>query len=166
MKSPEPRSAPLNGLPAAAAFVAVSLMVGAIGGFATAASVATWYASLRKPPFNPPNAIFAPVWTTLYVVMALAAWRVWRRTGYRGKGRAPLTLYAVQLALNLAWSLIFFGMRAPGPALLEIIVLLAAIVATALAFWRVDRIAGFMFAPYLLWVSFATLLNFEVWRLN
>lgn len=150
----------------AAALVGLSLAVGAVGGLATASSVTSWYPTLVKPSFNPPNAVFGPVWTTLYVLMALAAWRVWRRVGFGGEGRTPAVLYGVQLALNLGWSLIFFGLRAPGAALAEIALLLAAVAATAAAFWRRDRLAGLMMAPYLAWIGFASVLNFEIWRLN
>jgi tryptophan-rich sensory protein len=159
-----------GGLVSAAVSVAIALAVGAIGGFATASSVTTWYVGLNKPAFNPPNAVFGPVWTTLYVLMALAAWRVWRAgppgSSGGGRRRLALILYAVQLALNLAWSLIFFGLRQPGLALAEIAVLLAAVFATSAAFWRIDRPAGLMMVPYAAWVAFASLLNLEIWRLN
>ena len=155
-----------GGLVSAAASVAIALAVGAVGGFATASSVTTWYAGLNKPSFNPPNGVFAPVWTTLYVLMALAAWRVWRADAADGRRRSALVLYAVQLALNLAWSLIFFGLRQPGLALGEVALLMAAAIATDAAFWRIDRPAGLMMAPYAAWVAFASVLNLEIWRLN
>jgi tryptophan-rich sensory protein len=155
-----------DGFASAAVSIGITLAVGATGGLTTASSVTTWwYAGLVKPSFNPPNAVFGPVWTTLYVLMALAAWRVWR-TGPAGGRRPALTLYAAQLALNLGWSLIFFGLRQPGIALAEVAVLLAAIIATGVAFWRADRPAGLMMIPYAAWVAFASVLNFEVWRLN
>lgn len=157
-------TSPGNGLIALAVSIAITLAVGALGGLATASSVGGWYVTLNKPPFNPPNAIFGRVWTTLYVVMAVAAWRVWRSTGAR-RGQA-LALYAAQLVLNLAWSVIFFGLRQPGLAMIDVAFLLAAVIATAAAFWRVDRPAGLMMAPYCAWVSFASVLNFEIWRLN
>jgi benzodiazapine receptor len=155
-----------GGLVSAIASIAIALAVGAIGGLATASSVATWYVGLNKPAFNPPNAVFGPVWTILYVVMALAAWRVWRAEPAAGGRRRALTLYAVQLVLNLAWSLIFFGLRQPALALAEIVLLLAAVLATAAAFWRTDRAAGLMLIPYAAWVTFASALNFAIWRLN
>lgn len=124
-----------------------------------------WYASLHKPSWNPPPWIFGPVWTTLYTMMAVAAWWVWRRGGWRVQ-RGPLTLYLIQLALNAAWSPLFFGMRAPGLALIDILLLLAAIVATLAAFARVHRFAGLLLVPYLLWVSFATVLNLTLWQMN
>lgn len=137
----------------------------AAGGAATASSVGTWYQALQKPPFNPPDWLFAPVWTALYVMMAVAGWRVWRAYGLRG-ARAALALFGIQLALNLAWSFVFFGYRLIGAALVEIIVLLAAIVATTILFWKRDRLAGLLFIPYAGWVAFATILNFALWQLN
>ncbi len=149
---------------ALAGFVALCLAVGAAGGLATATSVATWYPTLAKPAFNPPNWVFGPVWTTLYVLMAIAAWRVWR-SGAPG-ARLALGAWALQLALNLCWSLVFFGLQRIGAALAEILVLFAAIVLTAHLFWRIDRPAGALFAPYIAWVAFAAVLNTALWRLN
>jgi benzodiazapine receptor len=146
--------------------IAIALAVGAVGGWATASSVTTWYATLEKPAFNPPNYLFGPVWTALYILMAVAAWLVWRAEPADGRRRTALRLYAVQLALNLAWSVIFFGLRRPDLALVEVLVLFAAILGAARAFARVDRRAGWMLVPYAAWVAFATLLNFEIWRLN
>ena len=151
----------------AAAFVSftAAFAVAAVGGLATAASVGTWYPGLEKPAFNPPNAVFGPVWTVLYALMAYAAWEVWRRSEGATR-RHAITLYAVQLTLNLAWSLIFFGLRRPDIALVEVVLFLGAILLTARAFWRIHRPAGLVFVPYVLWVAFASLLNFEIWRLN
>ena len=147
------------------AFLVLCLAVAALGGAATASSVGNWYPTLAKPAFNPPNWIFAPVWTALYFMMAVAGWGVWRRDGLR-RARWALTLFALQLALNLAWSILFFGMHSIGAALIEIVVLLLAILATALAFWRRDRAAGMLFVPYAAWVAFAAVLNAAIWRLN
>ena len=147
------------------AFLAVCLAVSALGAAATATSVGSWYQALQKPSFNPPDWIFAPVWTTLYLMMAVAGWRVWRLNGLSG-ARTALVLFALQLALNLAWSYLFFGFRLIGPALVEVVVLLAAIVATAVAFWRHDRLAGLLMVPYAAWVGFATVLNAALWHLN
>lgn len=124
-----------------------------------------WYASLRKPSWNPPSWIFGPVWSALYLTMAVAAWLVWRRGGWLAQ-RRPLSLYCVQLALNAAWSPIFFGLHRPGLAFAEILLLLTAIVATAMAFARVSRAAGVLFVPYVAWVTFASFLNLMLWRLN
>ena len=109
--------------------------------------------------------MFAPVWTALYLMMAVAAWRVWRRRGAPGAHPA-LAMWALQLALNLCWSYVFFGLRLIGGALAEIAVLLAAILVTALLSWRIDRVAGALLAPYAAWVAFAALLNAALWRLN
>jgi tryptophan-rich sensory protein len=146
-------------------FLALCLAVSAIGGAVTATSVGTWYRTLAKPPFNPPDWIFAPVWTVLFFMMAVAAWRVWRRDGLR-PARWALALFGLQLVLNLAWSILFFGLRSIGVALVEIVVLLLAILATMLVFWRRDRVAGMLFVPYAGWVGFATALNAALWQLN
>jgi translocator protein len=148
-----------------AAFLALCLAASAVGGAATATSVGTWYQTLAKPPFNPPDWIFAPVWGALYFMMAFAGWRVWRRDGLR-KAWAAMTLFALQLALNMAWSIVFFGLRSIGAALAEILVLLLAILATTVVLWQRDRIAGMLFIPYAGWVAFATVLNAAIWRLN
>jgi len=136
-----------------------------LGSVATTPSIPTWYATLAKPSWNPPNWIFGPVWTALYICMAVAAWLVWRQGGLQ-RARTPLALFAVQLALNAAWSWLFFGFHMPGAAFLEILVLLAAIAATTIAFWRRSKAAGILMLPYLAWVAFASALNFAIWRLN
>jgi tryptophan-rich sensory protein len=153
----------LNQWAALAGFIVLCLAAGALGGLATAQSVTVWYPTLTKPTWNPPAWVFAPVWTTLYVLMALAAWRVWRRGAI---AKSALQLFIVQLALNVAWSFIFFGARNPGLAFAEIIVLWLAIIATTRAFWRLSQPAGMLMLPYIVWVSFAAVLNFTVWRLN
>lgn len=149
---------------ALAGFILLCLLVAAVGGAVTASSVGTWYQGLAKPSFNPPDWVFGPVWTTLYVLMAIAAWRVWRLE--LARRRPALALWALQLALNLCWSFVFFGARAIGPALAEIVVLLAAILATLVLFWRLDRLAGALLVPYAAWVAFAAVLNAALWRLN
>lgn len=152
-------------LPALAVFLVLCLLVAAVGGAVTATSVGTWYAALAKPAFNPPDWIFGPVWTVLYLMIAVAGWRVWRWRERPG-ARLALGAWGVQLALNLGWSFLFFGARLIGAALVEIVVLLAAILATAALFWRIDRLAGWLLVPYLAWVGFATVLNAALWRLN
>ena len=126
---------------------------------------AEWYASLKKPSWNPPGWIFGPVWTALYAMMAVAAWLVWRRGGFAAQ-RGPLMLFLTQLALNAAWTPLFFGLRRPGVAFAEILLLWLAIAWTIGIFWRVHRVAAWLLAPYLAWVSFAAALNFALWRLN
>jgi tryptophan-rich sensory protein len=146
-------------------FLAACLAVSGIGGAITATSVGTWYQGLEKPSFNPPDWVFAPVWTALYVMMAIAGWRVWRRARFEARRKA-LTLFVVQLGLNLIWSLLFFGLQRIDLALMEIVILLFAIIANTAVFWRLDRAAGALFVPYVLWVAYATALNASLWRLN
>ncbi|MEZ5670517.1 MAG: TspO/MBR family protein [Alphaproteobacteria bacterium] len=145
--------------------LALVLVVSVVGGLVTADSVEGWYRTLEKPAFNPPDWLFGPVWTLLYVMMAVAAWRVWRRAGWRN-GRAALGLYGAQLALNLGWTLLFFGAQRPAWALAELVVLFAAIAVTALAFFRHDRVAALLLAPYAAWVAFAGVLNAAIVWLN
>lgn len=138
--------------------------------FAAAASGAMfmpgeWYAALNKPAWNPPGWIFGPVWTALYVMMAVAAWLVWRRGGFAAQ-RRPLGWFLAQLVLNALWTPLFFGLRQPGWAFAEILLLWLAILATLLAFRSVSRAAAWLLVPYLAWVSFAAVLNGTIWRLN
>ncbi len=142
--------------------VVVCFAVAGIGGLATAPNIPTWYAGLVKPAWTPPGWIFGPVWSLLYLSMAVAAWLVWRR----GNVLVPLTLFVIQLAFNAAWSWLFFGLHSPGAAFIDVVFLWAAIAATMLVFWFRSTIAGLLFMPYLAWVSFATVLNFTIWRLN
>lgn len=146
-------------------FLIVCLAVAAIGGAITATSVTTWYPTLDKPAFNPPDWVFGPVWTTLYILMAIAGWRVWRHPRSTAR-RDALLVFAVQLGLNVTWSLLFFGLQQIGMALFEIVVLLFAIIVNMILFWRIERFAGALFVPYVLWVAFATLLNAALWLRN
>ena len=145
--------------------LALCVGVGALGGVWTAGGVRDWYPTLAKPPITPPGWLFGPVWTALYLIMGYAAWRVWRKAGFGG-APAALTLFAIQLALNLAWSYLFFGRHWIGAAFAEIIVLLIAIGATALAFARTDRVAARLLVPYIAWVAFASVLTGWIWMLN
>jgi tryptophan-rich sensory protein len=144
-------------------FLFATLGVGAVASLFTAPAIPTWYAGLTHPSIAPPNWVFAPVWTTLYIVMAVAAWRVWKRTGLRN---AAMAAFAIQLALNFAWSIIFFGLHAIGAALAEIALLDLAILTTVILFFRRDWVAGLLMLPYLAWVLFATLLTYAFWGLN
>jgi translocator protein len=150
---------------ALAGFLALCLSVAAIGGAVTRTSVYDWYQALVKPPFTPPDWVFSPVWITLYVLMGLAAWCVWRRVE-PDRRRSPLSAFGIQLGLNLAWSFIFFGARSIGWALIEIGFLWAAIAVTIRLFWRIDRLAGGLLVPYILWVSYAAVLNASIYALN
>jgi tryptophan-rich sensory protein len=121
-----------------------------------------WYVALHKPAFNPPDWVFPPAWTVLYVLMAIAAWRVWRHDGLS----APIVLWGVQLLFNAAWMWLFFGQHRPVVALVDIAILLVLIVILTVAFWRRDRWAGGMLVPYVAWVAFAAVLNHALWQLN
>ena len=147
------------------AFLLLCFAVAAVGGAVTATSVNDWYQTLAKPGFTPPDWLFAPVWTALYALMAVAGWRVWRRAGFR-EARWPLLVFALQLGLNLAWSVLFFGMNLIGSALLEMAVLLGAIILATILFARRDRLAGALLVPYALWVGYALMLNASIWILN
>jgi benzodiazapine receptor len=144
----------------------IPLTIGAIGGFLTMDSVKTWYPTLNKPAFNPPNSIFGPVWTSLFLIMGVSSYLVWRK-----RSRAPIYYWAVgvyflQLALNLTWSYLFFYRQQIEMALIEIVILLVAIVANALIFHRINSLSGWLFVPYLLWVSFASYLTYSIFILN
>lgn len=141
------------------------LLAGTLGGWLTASSVETWYPMLDKPAFTPPGRVIGAVWTVLYVVMGVAAYRVWR-VASGDRLRRPAALFGLQLVLNVGWSAVFFGLQSPGGALVEILALGAAVAATMRAFWRVDRWAGGLMVPYLAWVGFATILNAAIWWMN
>lgn len=146
-------------------FIVVCFAAAGLGSLATAAQVAPggWYASLDKPFFTPPSWLFGPVWTTLYLAMAVSGWLVWRKRGLAGTAMA---LFFIQLALNTLWSILFFGLESPGLALIEIAVLWTAILLTIRAFGGISRPAALLLVPYLAWVTFATLLNAGIWLLN
>jgi translocator protein len=146
-------------------FLALCFAVAAAGGAVTATSVHTWYQGLAKPPFNPPDWVFAPVWSALYVLIALAGWRLWRRRS-AAAGGAALRWWGLQLGFNLSWSFVFFGARLPGAALADIVLLFGAIAVTILLAARADRAAAWLLAPYAAWVAFAAVLNASIWYLN
>ncbi len=146
-------------------FFFVTFLAAALGSAATFSSVKTWYPTLNKPTWTPPSWLFGPVWTLLYAGMAIAAWRVWRAADDLGAKRT-FRLFRTQLALNALWSILFFGLRRPDWALLDIIALWAMLVMMMIWFWRVDRIAGAIWAVYTAWVTFAFVLNAAVWNLN
>lgn len=147
-----------------AVFLLLVFAVAGIGGVATSSSVGGWYQTLAKPSFNPPDWIFGPVWTTLYAMMALAAALAWRRGGARR--RPAIAWFCIQLTLNLCWSLLFFGLQLIGAALICLVLLWLAIAVALRHFWRIDRLAGLLLVPYLVWVGFAGALNFMIWQLN
>ncbi len=146
-------------------FLAASFTAATVGGLATAESVKTWYPLLNKPDWNPPPWIFGPVWTALYVMMSIAAWRVYQKRNTQG-ANVTLALFFIQLCLNALWSILFFGLHSPGFALIEILILWGLLFNLQLRFWTLDRIAGWLWLPYLLWVTFASILNGTIWWLN
>lgn len=150
-----------------AAFIVVCFAAAGGGSLATTPQTVSggWYGTLDKPFFTPPASVFGPVWTVLYLSMAVSAWLVWRREGFSG-AQAAMALFSAQLVLNLLWSVIFFGLEAPGLALVEIEALWTAILLTILAFSKISRPAGWLLVPYLAWVTFATALNAGIWWLN
>ena len=152
---------------AASALVAVGVVVTAsiLGQIATYPNLSPWFAGLTKPSFNPPDWVFAPVWTTLYALMAFALWRIFRSRGSSLRTTA-VSLFFIQLALNAAWSWMFFWAHSPLLGLINIVPQLLAIFATIAAFARVDRLAAWCLVPLALWVSYASILNFSLWRLN
>ena len=146
-------------------FIAVAA-TSTVGQLVTYPNLVPWYAGLVKPSFNPPNWVFGPVWTTLYLMMAFALWRILRLPEASAKRRWALGLFFVQLALNAAWSWMFFAANSPLLGLINIIPQILVIVATIMAFYRIDRMAGWCLVPLAAWVSFATILNFAIWKLN
>lgn len=144
----------------------IPLATGFISGFFTRNSVDTWFTTIEKPWFNPPNWLFAPVWTTLYILMGIAMWLVWKAPAPDREKNRALYLYAVQLVFNFFWSIIFFHLHQPGWAFLEIVILWLLILATIFAFSRVSKTAAWLLVPYISWVSFASILNFYIWKLN
>ena len=146
-----------------ALLILICLVVGTLGGLSSTTAIEDWYRTIAKPSWTPPDAVFGPVWTVLYIMMAVAAWLVWR-TG--DQVRPALILFFVQLALNLAWTLLFFAARSPGLALIEVVFLWLGVLFTMLAFFARSRVAGWLFVPYLAWVSFAAVLTAAIWMMN
>jgi len=146
-------------------FILITFIAAFIGSLFTTPSIASWYRNLNKPSFAPPNFLFAPVWTILFFLMAIAAFLVWQNKN-NPQAKKALIFYFVQLAFNSLWSIIFFGLHNPGVAFLEIIILWILILLTLIKFYKIQKIAGLLLVPYLLWVSFASFLNLFVWLLN
>ena len=138
---------------------------GLIGSLFTSPNIVNWYAFINKPSFSPPNWLFAPVWTLLYILMGISAFLIWQKRDNL-QTKPALTFYGLQLILNALWSIIFFGMHNPGLALLEIIILWLFILITLIKFYKINKTAGLLFIPYLLWVSFASILNYAIWMIN
>lgn len=145
--------------------VGASLLAGAIGNLATNPNIPNWYAHLDKPSFNPPNWVFGPVWTLLYILMGIGLYLVWTSPGSKAKP-APYVWFGFQLMLNVLWSVVFFGWHMTGLAVVVILALLASIAITARLFWPVSRTAAYLLVPYMGWVLFAAVLNISIARLN
>jgi len=147
------------------ASVVISQTAGAIGSLFTVQNIPTWYAGLNKPSFNPPAYLFGPVWITLYFMMGIAFFLVWKQSETRSI-KVPAVLFVAQLILNALWSILFFGMKNPAFGFIEIIILWIFIVLCFVKFYPVSKTAAWLMLPYLLWVSFASVLNFKIWMLN
>lgn len=146
--------------------ILIPLLVGGISGFFTASGVEGWYAAANKPWFNPPNWIFAPVWTTLYILMGIAFYLVWKSDAAYPVKQTAIVLFTVQLTLNFFWSLIFFKLQQPGWAFVEVLALWLTILLTIFAFGKISSAAAWLMVPYISWVSFASVLNYAIWKLN
>lgn len=155
-----------NKLTKALAFIIIAEATGAAGSIFTTRAIPVWYPTLNKPAFSPPNFIFAPVWTTLYFLMGIAAYLVFEKGFAKKEVKFALLVFALQLILNVLWSFVFFGLKSPGLAFLEIIILWVSILATTLAFYKISKPASYLLIPYLLWTTFAAFLNFAIFRLN
>ncbi len=146
--------------------MALCLLIGFLSSFATQSSVDNWYTTLQKPVFNPPNWVFAPVWTLLYILMGIAAGIVWAKGFYHIWVKTALYYFGFQLLFNGIWSIVFFGFQQPFASLLVILVLLVLIALTIKWFKVVSNLAAYLLVPYFLWVCFATYLNYRIWALN
>jgi len=146
--------------------ILICLFAGLVGSVFTMPAIPTWYAGLNKPSFSPPNWLFGPVWTTLYVLMGISFFLVWEKLKKNPKAKSALDIFVLQLVLNCLWSVIFFGLKAPLLALIEIILLWLVILITIINFFKISKTAGWLLVPYLAWVSFASFLNWTIWRLN
>jgi tryptophan-rich sensory protein len=146
--------------------IAIPLLAGFVGSMSTSSSVSSWYQTINKPVFNPPNSVFGPVWTTLFILMGVSLYIVWSK-GLKKKGvKKALGVFGIQMLLNIAWSFMFFGLRSPLLGLIEIVVLWVAILYTIILFYKISKTASYLLIPYILWVSFAAVLNFAIFLLN
>ena len=146
--------------------IAIPLAVGGIAGIFTSSSVNGWFTTITKPSFNPPNWLFAPVWTALYIMMGIAFFLIWKSDAATKIKNAAMGLFFLQLAFNFLWSFIFFYAHQPGWALVDILLMWLAILCTIIYFTKISAIATWLMVPYICWVSFATVLNYAIWKLN
>ncbi|MBN1385797.1 tryptophan-rich sensory protein [Candidatus Woesearchaeota archaeon] len=144
----------------------VCQLAGIIGSIFTSSSIPTWYAAIKKPAFNPPNWIFGPVWITLFVMMGISLYLIWNLGLSTKAAKIAIIIFGIQLVLNTLWSILFFGLQSPFYAFIEIIILWIFILASIISFYPISRTASLLLVPYILWVSFAAVLNFYIWRLN
>ena len=156
----------MNNLTKLVIAIAIPLAIGGTAGFFTATGVDSWYQTINKPSWNPPGWIFGPVWTTLYIMMGVALFFVWKSDANEQLKRTAITLFAIQLVLNFFWSFIFFKQHQPGWALVEIIVMWVFILLTIFSFAPISKTAAWLLVPYISWVSFASILNYTIWKLN
>lgn len=146
--------------------IIICQLAGVIGSFFTASSVSTWYQALNKASFNPPGWLFGPVWIFLYLLMGISLYLVWNKGIKSRQAKAAVTVFGIQLALNALWSIIFFGLKSPLFAFIEMIILWIAIMSTIVYFYKISKTAAYLLVPYILWVSFALVLNFFIYYLN
>ena len=146
--------------------ILIPLLVGFSSSFFTVTEVNSWYQTIQKPAWNPPNWIFGPVWTTLYIFMGIALYLVWKADAGAAVKKYAITLFAIQLVLNFFWSIIFFSQHQPGWAFVEIVGMWLMILLTIFAFAKINTTAAWLLVPYISWVSFAAILNFTIWKLN
>lgn len=146
--------------------IALPLAIGAVGSYFTIPEISGWYQTINKPSWNPPNWIFGPVWTTLYVLMGIALYLVWKTPNSIGNKTIAVSLFIIQLGLNFLWSVIFFSLHQPGWAFVEIILLWIFILLTIFSFSPINKISAWLLVPYICWVSFAMILNHAIWQLN
>jgi len=144
----------------------VCQLAGVVGSVFTRPAISSWYATLRKPTFTPPNWLFAPVWTMLFLLMGISAYLIWREGLANREVKIALVIFGTQLVLNTLWSFFFFKLQSPLYGFVEIVILWFAILFTIIYFFKVSRAASFLLLPYVFWVSFAAILNFYIWRLN
>lgn len=145
--------------------ITITILIGLLGSVATASSVKTWYLTINKPPFTPPNWLFGPVWTLLFILMGISFYIVWNKS-YSTNTRFAFFAFFIQLVLNLLWSVFFFGLRNPWLAFFEIVFLWLLIIINIRLFYRLSKVSGYLLIPYLLWVSFASILNLSIAILN
>ena len=146
--------------------IVVCELAGIIGSFFTTSAIPTWYTALAKPALNPPSWVFGPVWTILYALMGIAVFLVWQKGIHHKHIRKAVTVFALQLALNTLWSIVFFGLESPGWAFVNIVLMWLSIVWTMILFYKISKPAMYLLTPYIVWVSFAAYLNYSIWILN